>query len=392
MPRSMIPRMPTSSIVYTPVIRVSPVTQEAVTPVTQEVVTPVEVNVKHRSLIPRVSTSSIVNTPVKNASLVVEKAARLDKLNVKSQVAPVQSQRQAGTAHRTVVSHTAKSLAAARIAECRQRVANHITKKPTTASNASSKPVQSPISTRSSSPAVAAAASPSIRKYYELVLGYEKEEGRYVPWTLKNYVEFTDDVWQSYSYIPAAPESDWILVDHPTVRETRPKPKVTQRRGSDNYCSGRPSILYDDGTPWQSTIDGVPHHGRTCDCHPSDSDIAADTWGCNPQQWATTPAEEDVQPNRPRKVRFADHLHPGYDSVVTSCIEFKRWYKTTWPSKEDENIDYSWVEDEEEDDVAIEEQPEPAKKSPAKPKDDLDLDAMLNALTFDDDLSADEIC
>lgn len=46
------------------------------------------------------------------------------------------------------------------------------------------------------------------------------------------------------------------------------------------------------------------------------------------RQWATTPAEADVDPDRRTKVRFAERL-------ISSVLEYEKWYKDTWMAWED---------------------------------------------------------
>ncbi|KAL9104645.1 MAG: hypothetical protein Q9163_000449 [Psora crenata] len=337
-------------------------------------------------------TSSVVYTPVKPISCVNPKAARLVKLNVMSQVTQIQTQCKVGGSHAYVVSDAAKRIASARIAERRRRIVGQLKNKPATDKKTSGiKSMVSPVSTRPASPVVADAVVPSERKYGFLTLEFRlleetkwEDEAKYGAWTLSHLFPICDEIWNADSLIPSGPDSDWILVDHPAVRQMRKRepPKVYRCRGSDNYCSGRPSVLDRNSAPAKHTIDGAVHRGRTCECHPSRTDMAAETWGVHPTEWATTPAEADVQPSRPRKVKFADHLHPGYVPVVTYIQQYERWIEDTWPSEDDGFVDYSWEEDDKDGD----EQPEPAVVVPAaKPKDDLDLDAMLKAVKFDDD-------
>ena len=89
------------------------------------------INIMFRSLIPRLPSSSLAHLPV-NASSDALKAARLEKLTVMRQIAPIQHHRQAGTTAPTDVADAAKRLAALRITERRRRVAAHIDKRPAT--------------------------------------------------------------------------------------------------------------------------------------------------------------------------------------------------------------------------------------------------------------------
>ncbi|KAF6221702.1 hypothetical protein HO133_001670 [Letharia lupina] len=86
-------------------------------------------------------------------------------------------------------------------------------------------------------------------------------------------------------------------------------------RGTKPYCEGRPG----------------------CKCHPTEGDIPAQH-KIGPRLWKTTPAEADVDPKRPRIVRFADNL-------VQSTRTFRPWYNKTWPSPEQSSDDTTEAED-----------------------------------------------
>ena len=89
----------------------------------------------------------------------------------------------------------------------------------------------------------------------------------------------------------------------PVKKSPRPStvPPSVNSRGTERYCAGRPS--QDDVKVHGYEPDSI---GRPCDCDPDDdSYIPAGEYCINPRLWATTPCEEDVDPKRPRFVKFA---------------------------------------------------------------------------------------
>ena len=127
------------------------------------------------------------------------------------------------------------------------------------------------------------------------------------PLGLNDLHYISDKVWFTPSRIPSGPDSDWIMLEHPTVREIKRQNRVftppRKRRGFADY-------------------------------HPCNPHITSKTFITKPREWATTPCEEGNDYSRPskvNKVKFADHLLPGYHPVVTDCQEFEPWYARTWP-------------------------------------------------------------
>lgn len=106
-------------------------------------------------------------------------------------------------------------------------------------------------------------------------------------------------------------------------------PRGRKPRGGEPYCQRRPQGLVGDYQPTSG-------FGIECACHTTDEDRTG------PRLWKTTPAEADVDPKRPRIVRFADNL-------VQSTKTFRPWYNDVWPAPENSE-DYTT---EAEDDAAI---------------------------------------
>ena len=108
-------------------------------------------------------------------------------------------------------------------------------------------------------------------------------------------------------------------------------------RGTKPYCEGRPGCLDEDGNRPQADYQPLFYFGIRCKCHPTEGDIPAQH-KIGPRLWKTTPAEADVDPKRPRIVRFADNL-------VQSTRTFRPWYNKTWPSPEQSSDDTTEAED-----------------------------------------------
>lgn len=100
-------------------------------------------------------------------------------------------------------------------------------------------------------------------------------------------------------------------------------PCPLQYRGKLSYCAGRPCELDQHGNIHRSPY-GQRWNGKTCTCH----GVLLDNheYWIRPENWATTPAEGDVDPHRPRRVRFAG------SKVVTT---FEPWYNDAWGDFED---------------------------------------------------------
>ncbi|KAL9633053.1 MAG: hypothetical protein Q9164_004933 [Protoblastenia rupestris] len=227
-----------------------------------------------RSLIPRLPSSSLAHLPV-NASSDALKAARLEKLTVMRQIAPIQHHRQAGTTAPTDVADAAKRLAALRITERRRRVAAHIDKRPATVKFTSSKPTR-PLIIKKTRATVKTTSNPLKRKYGVVVLNRPERPYRgWRPLGLTDLHYISDKVWSTPSRIPSGPDSDWIMLDHPTVRELKRQNRVftppRKRRGFADY-------------------------------HPCNPHITSKTFITKPREWATTPCEEGNDYSRPSKV------------------------------------------------------------------------------------------
>lgn len=83
--------------------------------------------------------------------------------------------------------------------------------------------------------------------------------------------------------------------------------------------------------------------GMACPCHSMHDPPTVDGgFWIGPTKWATTPAEEDVDPKRIRKVRFADKM-------ISSVEYFEPWYAETWGDIEDIADDSTKADDDLED-------------------------------------------
>ena len=98
-------------------------------------------------------------------------------------------------------------------------------------------------------------------------------------------------------------------------------PRGSRPRGTEPYCKGRPRVLDENGDQLVGDYAPLYFFGINCTCHP---DGMGQTGPC---QWKTTPAEAEVDPARPRVVRFADNL-------VSSTRTFRPWYNSVWTSPE----------------------------------------------------------
>ena len=107
-------------------------------------------------------------------------------------------------------------------------------------------------------------------------------------------------------------------------------------RGTEPYCKGRPRELDCDGNQLVGDYSPLFFFGIECTCHPDGQGQTG------PRQWKTTPAEAEVDPARPRVVRFADNL-------VSSTRTFRPWFNKVWTTPENSTDDST----EEEDDAAI---------------------------------------
>ena len=253
---------------------------------------------------------------------------------------------------------------------------------------------------------IANPVTPSQRRYGFLALNYlTLDDGRTFKQFLTDLYPISDKIWDADSLIPTAPDSDWILVGHPAIRQAK-LPRVIRRRGADNYCDGRPCRMFDTGQFSWDTLSGSVHAGRSCICHAPVTHLAADKYHISPRNWATTPAEADLEPSRPRKVRFLGDDKDGFLTPVTKISTFERWYNTAWPASAEEN--HSWTLDE---DLAIDlllhpffGEPEPTmepqddtttseKEAEARPKDDLDaIWGSAMATKFDDESDSESEC
>lgn len=112
-------------------------------------------------------------------------------------------------------------------------------------------------------------------------------------------------------------------------------------RGNQPYCESRPRILDRNGNRLRIDYDPLACFGTSCTCHSTGGMIPTRHW-VRPHEWETTPAEADVDPTRPRIVRFANN-------PVRSTMPVSRWWATVWP-RCDKSKD---VTTEAEDDAAI---------------------------------------
>lgn len=94
-------------------------------------------------------------------------------------------------------------------------------------------------------------------------------------------------------------------------------------RGNRPYCESRPCTLdHNDNHP-RIDYAGFSFFSISCTYHSAGGMIPTRHW-VRPHEWETTPAEADVDPTRPRVVRFADN-------PVQSTMPVSRWWATVWP-------------------------------------------------------------
>ena len=103
-------------------------------------------------------------------------------------------------------------------------------------------------------------------------------------------------------------------------------------RGPEPYCNGRPRELDCDGNQLVGDYCPLFSFGIKCTCHPDGQGQTG------PRQWRTTPAEAEVDPARPRVVRFADN-------PVSSTRTFRPWFNKVWTSPEDSTDDSTEADD-----------------------------------------------
>ena len=103
----------------------------------------------------------------------------------------------------------------------------------------------------------------------------------------------------------------------------KPNRENFKPRGSERYCKARPCILDKNGNIHQSDYSPTHWKGIRCACHGGE-EIPTLYWVA-PSEWQTTPAEADVDPTRPRVVRFERN-------PVRSTKTISRWWNNVWPS------------------------------------------------------------
>ena len=116
------------------------------------------------------------------------------------------------------------------------------------------------------------------------------------------------------------------------------------RRGRAPYCCGRPWARHENGE-FMARPYVQPMVGKVCPCHGQPKE----EYHVRPGQWATTGAEDDVDPHRPRVVRF------GGSTVVGT---FEPWYLDAY-GEASESTDMATQAD---DDLEAPPSPPPASK------------------------------
>lgn len=185
-------------------------------------------------------------------------------------------------------------------------------------------PTTSTQSSRSMSSQVATSAITSNPRRYgwltiNMKLNYRQCNGlEYFQGHITHRVPISNSNFDAPSRIPSAPTSLGPRLTFTPRRYSSVVVIPPRRRGTLPYCPGRPCTLDREGNIYRSDY-GRPWDGLNCACHGKPLDNHQ--YWFRPEDWGTTPAEEDVNPLRPRKVRF------GSSEVVTT---FERWYEDAW--------------------------------------------------------------
>ena len=125
-----------------------------------------------------------------------------------------------------------------------------------------------------------------------------------------------------------------------------------QPRGDRPYCECRPGFLDHNGNRPHLDYRPLDYFGIKCTCHPAGG-IVPTQYLIGPREWGTTPAEADVDPTRPRIVRFAD-------DPVRSTVAVDKWWATIWPAFRKSEDDTTEAED----DAAIQAMDNPTADNP----------------------------
>ena len=137
-------------------------------------------------------------------------------------------------------------------------------------------------------------------------------------------------------------------------------------RGNQLYCEGRPCELDCNGNRAQADYAPLYFFGISCTCHSAGPTLPTQHW-IGPREWATTPAEADVDPARPRIVRFAENL-------VRSTRTISRWYDRVWPPFEPSTDPTTEAED----DATIHAMDNPPPDPTTEAEDDATIPAIDN--------------
>ena len=117
-------------------------------------------------------------------------------------------------------------------------------------------------------------------------------------------------------------------------------------RGVKPYCKVRPCVRDLDGNIHHSDYRPLFYKGIDCTCH--SQEIPTQYWVA-PHEWQTTPAEAEVDPRRPRVVRFERN-------PVRSTKTISRWWNDVW-SECERSVDPSTEAEDDEDIHAIDNPP-----------------------------------
>ena len=155
---------------------------------------------------------------------------------------------------------------------------------------------------RPTAPGSSRAVSPPTKTLVSILKSKDKKKPRVIPLPPANAP-------------PSTVVSAWM---GPTSPEPTLKP-----RGDRPYCECRPCSLDPNGNRRRTDYGPLDYFGIKCTCHPAGGIIPTQYW-IRPCEWGTTPAEADVDPTRPRIVRFTD-------DPVRSTVDVDRWWTTVWP-------------------------------------------------------------
>ncbi len=321
--------------------------------------------------------ATAISTPIVNrATAVMSTPTRsrlpipVNRANKTTPVLPEHTQRRSLTAN---VAATVNDAVIARIQKRHQLTAANLTaaKRPQQPVKAT-QPVKAPVTAipvgvptrvpmdppaipvvRSAPPATTATTNmlPSTRKYVWVNLttkgSYRQTMGRPVELVghMSHYVEMSVALFTRPSRIPQPSRHPSITTGHRVrtlntlaklrylpmwIRHPAPLAKLRpvylpmrkRHRGRLDYCEAGLCDRNEDGDLFVPSYQCPTLHGSADSCRY----WANHYWPGHPSDWATTPAEEDVNPKRSRKVRF------GTAKVVGT---FEPWYREAYGESED---------------------------------------------------------